>query len=147
MTMARSRDGNATVELALVLPILLLMLVGILDLARAVNAYVTVRNAGVEGAQWAAVHPDATVDEIADAVRGRVVPLDASLVTVTVDIDDGSGWRPWPSGGLTVSHPARPIPVLVEVSYPWSAVTVIASFFANGSGATFSARGMADALR
>lgn len=147
MRFFHSRDANATVEFAIVLPLLIVMVLGILDIGRALNAYATVRNAGSEAAHWATLHPAAAPEDVADAVRARVVPLDASLLTVAVQIDDGTGWQDWPAAGIPRSTPARLVPVLVEVSYPWSAVTVIASFFPDGAGATFRSRTIADALR
>lgn len=44
--------GVSAVEFALIAPVLILLLVGILDLGRAVNAYVTVSNAAREGTHY-----------------------------------------------------------------------------------------------
>ena len=60
---AASRDtGQGMVELALVLPVLVLIMVGIMDLGRAVFAYNTIANAARQGARVAAVNqlPDVT---------------------------------------------------------------------------------------
>lgn len=135
------------VELALALPLLLLLLLGILDVGRALNAYVTVRNASAEGAHWAALHPTAAESEIEDMVRGRITSFDASLVSVGAQIDDGAGWREWPAGGIPQGVPTRVVPIVVDVSYHWNAITFIGSFFPGGSGATFTSRATADALR
>ena len=51
------QSGQAVVELALMLPILILILVGILDLGRIFEAQVTITNAAREGARWAIDHP------------------------------------------------------------------------------------------
>ncbi len=147
MKLLRSSAGNATVELALAAPLLLLLLLGILDLGRGLNAYVTVRNAGAEGAHWAALHPTAAPSDIEDAVRARVVPLDASQVIVTVQYHDGGTWSPWPDTGIPRSTPARSVPIVVDVSYSWAAVTFIGNFFPGGSGATFTSRATSDALQ
>lgn len=147
MSDVRHDDGSAMVELALALPVLFLLMLGILDVGRGLNAYVTVRNAGAEGAHWAALHPTAAPSDIKAAVQGRVVPLQTSLVTVSAQIDDGAGWRAWPSGGIPASSTARIVPVVVEVSYPWSAITFIGNFFPGGSGVTFTSRATAEALR
>lgn len=148
MRLLRSPSGSTTVELALAAPVLLLLLLGILDLGRGLNAYVTVRNAGAEGAHWAALHPTAAPSAIDAAVRARVLPLDASLVTVATRYGDGTGWSVWPDAGIPSSGPtARLVPIVVDVTYPWAAVTVIANFFPGGSGATFTSRATSDALR
>ena len=55
--------GQATVEFALILPVLLLLVVGMLDFGRAVNYYNTLTELAAEGARSAAVNvnPDGTV--------------------------------------------------------------------------------------
>lgn len=147
MKVLRSSTGNATVELALAAPLLLVLLLGILDLGRGLNAYVTVRNAGAEAAHWAALHPTVASSDIENAVRARVVPLDASHVIVTARYHDGSTWIPWPDAGIPRSSPARSVPIVVDVTYSWAAVTFIGSFFPDGSGATFTSRATSDALQ
>ncbi|CAA9302610.1 MAG: hypothetical protein AVDCRST_MAG77-5792 [uncultured Chloroflexi bacterium] len=52
--------GQAVVEAALVLPILLLFLLGTIDLGRAFTVYVSVANAAREGARHCALHPGDT---------------------------------------------------------------------------------------
>lgn len=52
-----TQEGQSLVELALLLPILLLIMAGVLDLGRAFHAYVTVANAAREGARYGAFHP------------------------------------------------------------------------------------------
>jgi hypothetical protein len=65
----RRDDGQATVEFALLLPVLLVILLGILDFGRAVNYYNTLTELAAEGARAAAVNinPDGT------AVAGRSI--------------------------------------------------------------------------
>jgi Flp pilus assembly protein TadG len=145
MTLHRERHGSALVEFALIAPILILLIVGILDVSRGVNAYVTVRNAGAEATHWAALHPTVPVTEIEAKVRERVVPLDASAVTVSARFhEQGETWDPWPDAGIARDPAAaRTVTIAVEASYPWSAVTFIGRFI---PGATFTSRSIADAL-
>jgi len=49
--------GQAMVEAALTLPLLLLFLVGIADLGRVFTAYQALANAAREGARYCALHP------------------------------------------------------------------------------------------
>lgn len=138
--------GIALVEFALVMPVLVLLLVGVLDMARAANAYATLSNAAREGSHYAALHPTAEPSAIASAVRARVVPLDASAVTIEASYHDGSAFVAWPTGGIPASVPAPSVvPAQVRVSYPWRATTsLIAGFFGSAS---FSASSTADAVR
>jgi Flp pilus assembly protein TadG len=127
----RGDKGVSTVEFALVAPILILLLVGILDVARGVNAYVTVANASREGARYAMLSPSSPPSAIVSAARARVVPLDPSQLTVSASYYDGATFRPWPSNGVPASSPQpNSVTIRVEVSYPWSAVSaLIAQFF------------------
>ena len=125
--------GQSLVEFAMIAPLLILLMVGILDVGRAVNAYVTISNAAREGSHYAALHPTASPGAIASAVRARVVPLDSSSVTVTARYYDGTAFQAWPSGGVPASSTPGYVPVQVQVSYPWAAITMlIGVFFSSG---------------
>jgi hypothetical protein len=156
--MFRQQEATSTVEFALVAPVLFLLLVGILDLGRAVNAYVTVSNAAREGSHYAILHPTAAPSAIVSAVRARVVPLDETQVVVTASYYNGSTFTPWPAvGGIPASSPApSAIPVRVSVCFPWSAATFIGRFFpavspapcgASGQDAYFQATSTTDTNR
>lgn len=135
----RAPGGATTVELALALPMVLLLLIGIVELAVALNAYVTVSNASREGAQYAILHPTATPAEITDAVVGRSAPLHPDWLTVNAYYWDGSAFQPWPSTGVPASSPtAQLIPVRVEVSYAWSAATFVVGTFIGGGSRTMT---------
>ncbi|MGO4383770.1 TadE/TadG family type IV pilus assembly protein [Specibacter sp. RAF43] len=51
-----SERGAAAVEFALLLPILLLLVIGIMEFGRAFNVQISASNAAREGARYAAVH-------------------------------------------------------------------------------------------
>lgn len=138
-------EGASTVELALVLPVLLLLLIGILDSARAINAYVTISNASREGAHYAALHPTASPSAIKSlAVVPHAQQLNDSRITVTASSNDNaSGVRSaacpaasasWPP---PAQSPAVATPLRIDVSYPWSEATFFLPFvgqvFGNGS--------------
>lgn len=138
--------GVSAVEFALIAPVLILLLVGILDLGRAVNAYVTVSNAAREGTHYLALHATAAPAAIASAVHERVVPLDPAQVSVTASYYNGSSFQPWPASPTPNPSPSY-TPVRVTVSYPWSAATFIGMFFPGGSGAMFVVSSTVDMLR
>src|SRR5688572_18556354 len=75
--------GQALVEFALVIPIFLLILFGILDLGRAVYAYATLNNAAREGARVAVV--DQTVSHIQEIAAGHATGLGITPADVTID--------------------------------------------------------------
>ena len=134
------------VEFALVLPVLIVLLVGVMDVARAANAYATLSSAAREGSHYAALHPTAAPSAITSVVRSRVEPLESASVIVEASYHDGTDFVAWPTSGIPASSPlASAVPARVRVSYPWHAVTsLIGGFFA---GASFSASSTSDAVR
>jgi len=82
----RDTRGAELVEFALVLPILLLVIAGILDMGFLFNNYEIVTNAAREGARMAAI-PGFTDDAVKDRVNKYVsgAGLPGGAVTTTVD--------------------------------------------------------------
>lgn len=113
---ARDR-GAAAVEFALLLPVLLLVLFGIIDFGRALNAQITLTQAAREGARLAALGEANVVSRTQAAATGL------SSVSVSVTACPGTNWS---------SSDAS-----VEVSYPFSFITplgAIARLISSGSG-------------
>ena len=69
-TERRRRLGQSLVELALVLPLLVLLLMGVVDMGRAFHSYIVITNASREGARRASRIPSVCVapDECVIAV-------------------------------------------------------------------------------
>ena len=78
----KKNKGQSLVETALVLPILLLILMGIIDFGMMFNNYLIVSNASREGARNAAV--GATDSEINAIVSNVVSTLDSSRIVVEI---------------------------------------------------------------
>lgn len=96
---SRGESGAAMVEFAIILPILLLLILGMVEFSRAYNAQVTVTQASREGVRILAITGDsgAAIDA-AEAVAGTT--LDTSQLTVTP-----TGCDPEDRVRLTVSYP------------------------------------------
>src|SRR5258708_19290597 len=110
--------GAAVVEFALLLPLLLLLLFGIIDFGRALNAQITITQAAREGARLDALNQPNVVSR----TQAAAVGLSGVSVTVVTSCRPGAG----PGDNADV-----------KVSYPFTFVTpigAIASFF-GGSGA------------
>lgn len=123
----RGELGSGLVEFALIAPLLLLLVLGIVDVARIVNAYVNVSNASREGAHWASLHPASTEAEVVqNAIAPRVVPLNATTpvpMTVEVAYYDPAvpTFKPFP---VPASSPQPgPIAVRVTVTYQIAPLT------------------------
>jgi hypothetical protein len=85
MTHSEKR-GQALVEFALILPILVLLLLGVFDFGRAIYAFNTVNNAARQGARLAIV--DQTVTHVQDRAASQAVNLGVDADDVEVDFRD-----------------------------------------------------------
>jgi Flp pilus assembly protein TadG len=116
----RDRSGQALVELALVTPILLLLILGVVELSRAWNAHQILTNTAREALRSAVVD-DPTYSQ--QTMYGRIdeslrlAALDPSLVEVSIE-----GWK---SGTGT---PAR-----IQLRYPYQ-FTLLAPLFELSTG-------------
>jgi len=125
------RRGQALVELALIIPILLVLLLGALDLGRAFYSKITVTNAAKEGAMVAS--QGGSSSEIKTAVvteaKGGFVEISATNVTATSCPANPNGATP---------------PVAVTAEAPFHALTPFISGVLGGDnvmiGATATAR-------
>jgi Flp pilus assembly protein TadG len=116
----KARDrGTVAVEFALVLPVLLLIVFGIIDFGRALNAQIVLTGAAREGVRLAALgYPSA-------AVQARVAAAAPDLSGVTVTVAASCP----PGAGPTAD-------AVVNVSYSFSFITPIGAVasFVGGAG-------------
>lgn len=118
---ARQDRGAAAVEFALLLPLLLLLVFGIIDFGRALNAQITLTQAAREGARLAALGEPNVVSGTQAAATGL------SPVTVTVTA--------CPAGA------GAGVNAVVRASYSFSFVTpvnAIAGLFGSSFGSTMT---------
>lgn len=127
MIPARRRSegrGQALVEFALILPILVLVLLGILDLGRAVYAYSTLNNTAREGARVAIV--DQTVAHIREHAAEHAVALDVPEAAIDVEFVSADGTSPCTyltDGDASNDAFVATCLVVVSVPYDYSATT------------------------
>ena len=126
----RPRDrGAAAVEFALLLPLLLLLVFGIIDFGRALNAQITLTQAAREGARVAALGQSGVTSRAQAAAIG-LKGVAVSVVTAC------------PAGSLPGTD------AVVKVSYSFSFITPVGAvaglFGGSGYGApiTLSAQGV-----
>lgn len=119
--------GQALVEFALIIPIFLLFVFGILDLGRAVYAYSTLNNAAREGARVAIV--DQTLTSIQDRAAGRAVGLGVAAADVTVDYRSAEFPDVPNSCAVRVGTDTGPVSctAIVRVAHGFTAATPIIS--------------------
>ncbi|HET9199797.1 MAG TPA: TadE family protein [Dehalococcoidia bacterium] len=109
-------SGQAIVEFAIVLPLLLILLFGVIDFGRALQTYITINNASREGARLGAINPEADIE---GKVRDAAGAFDNDSLTVAVDFPDGEA-----SGES----------VVVDVDYEYSFITPLGSFVESLAG-------------
>ncbi len=123
MLLKKGQKGQSLVEVALAMPLLILVLMGILDLGRAYFTYVTLADAAAEGAAYGALHPGQTaliIDRAADASNG-LVQLEPEMVSVIQsDLSLGS-------------------PITVTVEYDYQIITPIVQRFVPSGTLTMKA--------
>ncbi len=124
----RSERGAELIEMAIVLPLLLLLIMGIVDFGFLFQRYVVLTNAAAEGARVgslpgynsgdvsARVQQYATNGGIDIAIHGPV-----TTNTTGVLLPGGAGAGPWPGTQVTVTH-----------VYSYQFVGPIAALFGSG---------------
>ncbi len=119
----RSDDGQSLAEFALVLPILLALLVGIIEFANAWRTYQVITNVGREGAR-VAVLPTSTNAQVRNVIESGLnqAGLDASGATISLALC---------SGGACTGNPDT-----VRIDYPFQFrfVGPIIAFACDGCG-------------
>jgi Flp pilus assembly protein TadG len=142
---SRSR-GQSLVEFALISPVLLLLLVGVLDLGRAFYIQTALQNAAREGTRYGSVHPTWVVaSDQADpnnltyrinTEAGATVP--ASALTTTVSCTDGSGATYAAGTGGYMSCVQSGNRLTVSTTFAFKALTPLISIFLPAGGLQLS---------
>jgi Flp pilus assembly protein TadG len=136
----RSLRGQSLVELALILPVLLMLVAGAIDLGRVWYSQITITNAAREGAMEAAVSPTSfEANQPCDKTTNRIMcrtlnEAEGSWVHVT-PADVTMSCSPDCTPGTAVA----PHTATVEVAGHFSLVTPILVIFTGGRDITLSA--------
>ncbi|MDR5658932.1 pilus assembly protein [Serpentinicella sp. ANB-PHB4] len=102
----KNNEGQALVELALVLPILLLLVFGIIEFGRVFGTYLMVTHSAREGARAAAV--GALDEEIKALVEERTSALHLNKDKVNIHITPGEIYRSRGDGiSIQVEYPLK----------------------------------------
>lgn len=143
----RTQGGQSVVELAIILPMLLLICLGVLDLGRLFIAYESVLNAAHEGAFYSAYNPNAsptgTIAQV--AAQDPSLHLSAANVTVTcyqgvtatAESDCGQA-KTGDTVSVVVTYPFKPLTAMIAdipgIGQTFTiTATVKAGVYANGS--------------
>ncbi len=119
--------GQSVVELAITLPILLLLMLGLVNLGILMQAQIVLTNAAWEGARAGATITDPAHgdEEIVGAVQRSLSGLDASQVTIDIDPEQDESPRDQP-GPLPRGQPlAVSLEYRLTMSLPVSVVVPV----------------------
>ncbi len=112
----RERRGQATLELALTITMLMLFLMAIFDLGRAVFYYSDLCQAAREGSRFAALLPSRNVDVV------KLHAQEASLIQV-------------PTSDITVTYSAgHPLSAEVQMTYRYRPITPLIASLTGQNG-------------
>ncbi len=113
---ARATEGQAIIELAVVLPVLLLLTVGMVNVGLMITAQMELTQAAWEGARAGATmtDPGAGDSEIIGAVQNALTSLDSGLLQIDIDpaADEAPRTEPGPEPR------GRPLVVTLRYRYP-----------------------------
>lgn len=136
---ARGQRGAVAVEFALIFPVLVLLVLGIIEFGTGYHAWDATQNAAREGARLGAVDP--SLSEITDRVRGTTSFLNQADLTVTIQCQRNSG--PF---SACPNNPAQWVEgdiVRVAVEYHYDYITPLPRFV--GMGPDMRMRSVAEA--
>ena len=126
-SLRRKEDGAELIEMAIVLPLLLLIIMGIVDFGFMFQRYVVLTNAAAEGARVASLPGYTSADvtsRVASYATDGGIPGVVTSVTTPVSLP-GAGGGVWPGRQVTVSH-----------VYTFNYIGPIAQLFGSGPGGT-----------
>ena len=122
--MNRNDRGQALVELALVLPLILLVSVGLIDATRAVWQYNELALAAREGTRYAIVHGAGSVAPTGPSANDTAVR--AEVLRFTIGMSNVSVVSSWPNGTNNRGDAVR-----VDVIAPFA--PVLSQYLLNGA--------------
>ena len=123
----RSSSGQAMIEFALALPLLLAVVFAAIDFGRAYSVYVTLNNAVREGARYGSANPtDGT--GMTSTVKNAAGPYNDSNLTVTTTSESQSNvpYQSSPTSGIPTCESGEYVTVAVQ--YNLSLITPLSAF-------------------
>jgi Flp pilus assembly protein TadG len=115
-TRPQTEKGQGLVELALVIPVLVVIVVGLLDLGRAYFSVIIINNAAREGARYLSSHRSDLGDGFSGTINAAMQEAQGTIVTLTPgDIHADCTDNDSPSDGKCDTRSPYSYPVSVTV--------------------------------
>jgi Flp pilus assembly protein TadG len=128
--------GQALVEMALVVPIFLIIVMSIVDFGWALRDYITITNAAREGARLGVLGCANTTQET--AIKQRVVDYSGSLLTATSQVQVDANPSTTGVDACSATSPGSTNPLKIKASYTYNFITPLGSFVSSLSGKTLT---------
>jgi Flp pilus assembly pilin Flp len=136
-----SDRGAAAVEFALLLPLLVLLVFGMIDFGRAINAQITITQAAREGARVLALPGGTTVgSDGLPAYQDRAIAAGIGLGLTASNVADLPDNSATPETGCPTGSGSTGDDAVVKITYKFTFITPIGSIF--GSTKTLTAEGV-----
>jgi hypothetical protein len=126
--LARTESGQALVEFALVVPIFLLILFGIVEFARAWNIYEVLTDAGREGTRNAVVNNLMTEGEVKNIIVEAGQRAGIAIDPEDIDIDFGEGRGTVATVRIEYQHELKWVTILWKLATGDRTVTMVSEF-------------------
>lgn len=111
------RQGVACVEFAALIPILLILILGIIEVGQFVNVGQWVSNASREGARIAARQTTVDVSQVVTAVTDYLTEIDPAIPTSAIQVTVYNAGNPITGGSLATVATGSAITVQVVVQF------------------------------
>jgi Flp pilus assembly protein TadG len=141
VTPRRRQRGQSLAEFAIVMPIFLVLVMGIVDFGMGLKSWISITNAAREAARWGAIHcssGDYTNSDVEQRAIDTATGLDTDMLDATVDTAAGVSCDD--SQNSTQS-------LVVNVDYEYKLITPLAgmlSFLGGGASSSINLSSSAD---
>lgn len=127
---SRRQRGQSLVEFALVFPIFIVLVMGIIDFGMALKSWIDITNAAREAARWGAIYCNTgygnpvkypTDADVAQKARDKAAAMGVNLSRFTATVDTTAG-------SSCSDRPNSTEPLVVRVSYDYELITPLGGF-------------------
>ena len=128
----QDRRGAALVEMALTLPVFLMVVLGIIEFGRGMMVTQFVTNAAREGARTAVLtdSTNTSIESLVEDIMSDTANVPAAQVTTTISVDNPDGTS---KANNSIADADRMDLITVEVEIPFSAVSFTPARWLHGA--------------
>ncbi|TKV29510.1 pilus assembly protein [Arthrobacter sp. NamB2] len=116
----RREQGAVAVEMALLLPVLILLLLGIMEFGRAFDAQVTLTNAAREGVRVMAISKDAATARSSTVTAAGTLRPQLTDANIAISVPGATTANPCPAGGTATVTITYTLSTLTKIAGPFS---------------------------